>query len=193
MSAGRSQGDAQLRDDEQPAGEGYIESLETLRAELARLKAEVEALRKAGVGQGGALPATAVVLANEALDAAHGFYPVERTEDGVAFCWTGPSPEFSFTVAVDRFAGADLRLEGINFIDFERQKDVRLSADGEAVPVKVARGGIGITITATLPARTGTEPTALAFALPVTITPAGTADTRELGLAFFRLTVTARA
>jgi hypothetical protein len=192
MSVSRPQADPPQPENPQPEGEAYIDALEKLRAELARLKAEVETMHKAGAGVG-ALPASATIVANEALDTAHGFYPVERTEDGVAFCWTGPSPEFSFTVAVDRFSGANLRLDAINFIDFERQKDVRLTVDGEATPLTVERAGIGVMLTAGLAPRTGNEPTTLVFTLPATLTPPGTADTRQLGLAFFRLTLTARA
>lgn len=187
MSVGRPQ---DAKDHTENAGRMTEETdaLETLRGELARLRAEVEALNKAG-----GLAPSAVVVADELLlGADQGFYPVERTEDGVAFSWTGPSPDFRLTVAVDRFAGANLKLEGISFIDFERQKDVRLQADGQDVPLAVTRGGIGVVITGMLPARTEADPTALTFTLPVTLSP-NTADTRQLGLAFFKLTVTARA
>lgn len=169
--------------------QGEADALETLRDELARLRAEVEALHKSS----GGMPASAVVSADEHLGPEQGFYPVERTEDGVSFCWTGPSPEFRLTAAVDRFAGADLKLEAISFIDFERQKDLRLQADGEDIPLAVTRGGIGVVITGTLSARAGSDPTALVFMLPAALPPANSADTRQLGLAFFKLTVTARA
>jgi hypothetical protein len=181
---------------EREVGEGegeqpYTTAIDTLKAELERLRAEVADLQKAAL-EHDRPAASVVVLANDQLAPAQGFYPVERTEDGVAFCWTGPSPQFSFSVNVDRFAGANLRLEGINFIDYERQKDVRLTVDGEAVPVTAARGGIGAVLTAALPPRTGEGPTQLEFTLPTTLTPPGTEDTRALGFAFYRLTVTAR-
>jgi hypothetical protein len=169
---------------------GYTEAIDTLKAELERLRAEVASLQKTGAAQP---PACVVVVANEQLTPEQGFYPVERTEDGVAFAWTGPSPKFAFDVHVDRFNGADLRLEGINFLDFEKQKNLQLQVDGHAVPAAVVKGGIGVIVTAEISPRTGNEPTHLEFVLPATLPPASAADARQLGLAFFRLTVTARA
>jgi hypothetical protein len=172
---------------------GYAQAIEILKAELDRLREEVATLHQAAASQGGEqLPASAVVVADDSLTAEMGFYPVERTEDGVAFCWTGPSPKFTLDVAVDRFAGADLRLDAINFLDFERQKNIQLIVDGQATPTSVTRGGIGVIITASLPPRIGSEPSRLEFTLPCVLSPANTADTRQLGLAFFKLTMTAR-
>ena len=186
---------SKLKDQDVPEDDvqgGYAQAIDTLKAELDRLRAEVATLHQAAGHSGDHLPASAVVVANDHLTPEMGFYPVERTEDGVAFCWTGPAPTFTLDVAVDRFAGADLRLDAINFLDFERQKNVQLLVDGQTTPVNVSRGGIGVIITASLPSRTGGDPTRLEFTLPAVLPPANTADARLLGLAFFKLTVTAR-
>jgi hypothetical protein len=190
MSTGQPMKDPHENEAPQSRSTGHIDALETLREELARLKAEVEALHNAGAAR---LPASAAIVAGENLGPEQGFYPVERTEDGVAFCWTGPGQQFSFAVLIDRFNGADLRLEGISFIDFDRQKAVELQADGQPVPITVEKGGIGVVIAGTLPPRTGKDPTALVFTLPDTLLPPSNPDDkRQLGLAFFKLTLTAR-
>jgi hypothetical protein len=183
------------RDETVPGDEGqsgYGEAIETLKAELDRLRGEVATLHQAAAQATDHLPQVAVVVAGDHLTPEMGFYPVERTEDGVAFAWTGPSPKFAFDVAVDRFAGADLRLDAVYFLDFERQKNLQLLVDGQAAPANVTRGGIGVIVTAALTPRTGNEPTKLEFTLPATLPPGNTGDTRLLGLAFFKLTVTAR-
>jgi hypothetical protein len=185
---------SKLKDQDVPEDDvqgGYAQAIDTLKAELDRLRAEVATLHQAA-GSADHLPVSVVVVANDHLTPEMGFYPVERTEDGVAFCWTGPAPRFNLDIAVDRFAGADLRLDAINFLDFERQKGVQLLVDGHATPANVSRGGIGVVITAALPSRTGSDPTRLEFTLPAVLPPANTADARLLGLAFFKLTVTAQ-
>ncbi len=171
---------------------GYGEAIETLKAELDRLREEVATLHQAAAQASDHLPQSAVVVAGDHLTPEMGFYPVERTEDGVAFSWTGPSPKFGLEIAVDRFAGADLRLDAVYFLDFDRQKNLQLLVDGQATPATVSRGGIGVIVTAALAPRTGNDPTKLEFVLSAALPPANTADTRLLGLAFFKLTVTAK-
>jgi hypothetical protein len=188
--APRKAREPELSDDAE--NQEYAGAIEALKAELERLRAEVADLHKSAA-EHDRPPAIAVVVADEQLGAEQGFYPVERTEDGVAFCWTGPAATFSLAIRVDRFMGADLRLDAISFLDWEKQKDVQLQADGQPVPLKVTRGGIGVIITAELAPRTGREPTTLSFTLPTTLPPANAADKRMLGLAFFKLTARARA
>jgi hypothetical protein len=211
MSAASSSGRAdQIVEKRGQPTEEIAEELGTLQREVAKLREEIAALRRSGAGadlmgahmgsqmggtQGGGaqLPETVVVEADDQLGPQQGFYPLEHTEAGVPFCWTGPTAQFSFNVAVDRSSGADLQLDAINFIEFERQKNVLLLVDGVAVPVDVSYGGMGVVITADLPARMGNATANLVFILPAALSPANPADTRLLGLAFARLSVTPRA
>lgn len=173
---------------------GVEGELAQLRFEVQRLKEEVTLLRTLGAKREAAtrrnLPGSVVVTADQ-VEESQGFYSLERTV-GTTFRWTGPSNRFFFELLIDRVAGADLLLHGINFIDWERQKDVTLLVDAEPVPLAVDKGGMGVVGHAALPPRIETAPTQLVFVLPEMITPDDPGDPRELGLSFVRLTVTSR-
>ena len=172
--------------------EGIVQELEGLHRELARLRDELTSLRGASIAAPDA-PRTATVAAGDTLTPAHGFYPPEQTDDGTAFNWSGPSPQFALDVAVARGNGADLRLEGINFLDFDRQKDVKLFVDGVEVPASVVKESPGVVLTANLPPRETPGDTKLSFLLPEVLPPENPEDKRTLGLAFVHLTVTANS
>lgn len=174
--------------------EGIVQELEAVHNELASLRRALEGLR-GGAGAEEQFPGDAgpaVISAGEHVGTEQGFYPAEQTEAGTWFNWSGPTPQFSFAVRMDRARGADVRLEGINFLDFDRQKDVKLFVDGLEVPVTVTKEDPGIVIAATLQPQSGTGRTSLAFLLPETLPPENPEDKRMLGLAFVRLTVTPR-
>ena len=171
--------------------EGIVQELEALHRELAGLREEVAQLRGPSLGAAD-FPGVAgpvVISAGEALGPEQGFYPPEQTASGAVFNWSGPSSQIAFDVAVDRPNGADVRLEAINFLDFDRQKDVKLFADGLEVPASVEKAEPGAVITATVPAAPGNK-LQLRFLLPETLPPETPEDKRTLGLAFVRLTVT---
>lgn len=162
-----------------------------LYRELAALKEEISALAKDRASPG--LPRENVMIeAHQTLCSEDGFYSLEQTPAGTPFRWTGPTPEFRFNVLVNRTAGADLHLVALSSIDFEVQKDVALSADGESVPVSVTTDPPGFSLTAFLPPRQGRRVMSLVFSLPAVLAPPGGNDERLLGIAFSRLTVTAR-
>lgn len=175
--------------------EGIVQELEALHNELAGLREQVALLRSVSPDVS---PATAdfpgvsgpvVIAAGDALGPEQGFYPAEQTDAGAVFNWSGPSPQISFDVTIDRPSGAELRMEGINFLDFDGQKDVKLFADGLEVPLAVEKAEPGIVITATLPPAATVGQTQLRFLLPETRPPANAEDKRMLGLAFLRLTI----
>jgi hypothetical protein len=172
--------------------QGIVSELDVLYSEIVRLREELAALRRERALNGSAVHlATSVeVEADEQLGAGQGFYSVEHAEDGQAFCWTGPSPQFTFDMRVERTKGAHLKMEGLFFLDFARQQNLQLSVDGTPVPVTVAKEDPGVVITAELPPKAGDDTTHVAFQLPEMLSPPNSEDKRLLGLAFVSLTVT---
>jgi len=183
---------------------GLIEEFGRLHREVAALKRELAALSAyqaahdrqlvidAAVRKIFYMPRVVSIEADQNLRSQDGFYPLERTSDGMPFRWTGPSPQFSFDLFVDRSSFVELRLDALNCIDFEVQGNIALFVDGESVPTQVERDGLRIGVTAVLPPRSGNDTTNLVFALPAALVPPGPEDTRALGLAFSRLRVAVR-
>jgi hypothetical protein len=167
-----------------------------LKRELAAL-GEYQAMRDRWLGGGDAglkgalLPRNVAVTPDQMLSPRDGFYPAEVTSDGVAFRWTGPSREFVFDIFVERAQGASLKLDVLNCIEYEAQKDVLLFVDGASVAVQLEQQGMGFIARAALPASGEGRATNLVFVLPVVLMPPGAEDQRLLGVAFGGLTVTA--
>jgi hypothetical protein len=183
---------------------GLVEEVTNLNREIVMLRRELTALSDYQnsrdrwlvldqTRQVARLPRSATIEPDQLLRPRDGFYPAEYTSAGVPFRWTGPSTQFFFDVFVDRSHGADLKLEVLNCIDVERQIGLMLLADGEAVPLEVEPVGLtGFTASAFLPAQADGRATNLVFVLPAVLPPEGSKDERLLGVAFGRLTVTAR-
>ena len=183
---------------------GLIEEFSGLHREIALLKRELAALTEyqsardswltleAAAAGNARLPRRVVIEPDQLLRQQDGFYGIEHTADNVTFRWTGPSTRFSFDVFIDRTYGADLRLDALNCIDFEIQKDLLLVADGETISLDITPQGTGFVASARLPARDGAEGTNLVFVLPAVLMPPESADQRALGIAFGRLVLVAR-
>jgi hypothetical protein len=181
-----------------------VEELRGLHGEVAVLKNELSALsdyqasrdRLLAIEQVSAsiarLPRSAAIEADQLLRTEDGFYPAEHTSNGTPFRWTGPSREFSFDLFIDRTYGATIRLTALNCMDFEIQKNVALLADGEPISLTMVPEGTGFTLTAFLSPRRGNQATDLVYVLPVVVVPMASEDKRPLGIAFARLTATAR-
>lgn len=184
---------------------GLIDEVTNLHREIAGLRRELAALSDYQgmrdrwlVLDGMAsrplrLPRVAIMEPDQLLRPRDGFYPQEYTSNGTPFRWTGPTPQFSFDVFVDRSLGADLKLEALNCIDYERQSKLSLLADGEQVPLEVAPEGSGFVATAALSKRDDARSSNLIFVLPAVLPPPESSDPRVLGIAFGRLTVAARS
>ena len=183
---------------------GLIDEITEVHREIGELRRELGALsdyqsmRDRWLAVGGQtskvvrLPRLAVVEPSQPMRTSDGFYPFEQTGGGVPFRWTGPSAQFSFNVFVDRSRGADLRLETINCMDAELQKNLGLLVDGESVPLELTVVEAAFTVTAALPAHDDGRSTNLVFVLPAVLSPLESTDTRLLGVAFSRLIVAAR-
>jgi len=185
---------------------GLVQELKLLQQEVAALRRELSALTSYQEAKdkwlvlenfdrdAPPLPKSVVIEADQHLDPRWGFYPLEHTDDGSPFCWTGPSRKFSFDIFIDRRAGARLSLYAMRLPDFDRQKNLTLFVDGESTQLVSSVDAQGYQFFAELPVterRTGTN---LSFVLPEVFLPPSSTDTpRFLGLAFKRLVVVAHA
>jgi hypothetical protein len=138
------------------------------------------------------LPKVVTIDASQSLHPRQGFYGLEYGAKGTPFSWTGPAQNFSFDIFVDRTQGASLELRATSCINFEKQKDIKLFVNGEAVPATIAKSGTGLLLSAELPARDDDRATNLVFCVPQVMKPAGSGDKRMLGIAFHSLNVQAR-
>jgi hypothetical protein len=193
------------REREQNLVQGLIEQVADLHRQIAALRRELAALAEYRASRDRLLvlddartgltrlPRFVVIEADHLLQPRDGFYGVEYTAGNVAFRWTGPSTQFSFNLFIDRSHGAELRLDALSCIDFERQRKMRLLVDGESVPVSIDPHEGGFVVLAKLPQRCGVSNTNLVFILPVVLVPPESTDSRELGIAFSQLSVTACA
>jgi hypothetical protein len=182
---------------------GLIEEFRMLNREVAALKRELAATSdyqatrdrllviETTAAKIRRLPRVVTIQADQNLRFQDGFYALERTSEGTPFRWTGPAPQFSFDIFIDRTSALQMQLEALSCIDFDVQKNVSLLADGESIPVNVERGESGLEVTATLPPRDGNEGTNLVFVLPAALTPPDSDDTRTLGFAFSRIGIMA--
>lgn len=182
---------------------GLTDEITRLHREIALLRRELGALadyqsmrdRWLATGdpasQAAALPRNVTIEPDQMLSPRDGFYPAEFTAGGVAFRWTGPTREFIYDVFVERSQGASLKLEVLNCIDYEAQKDLKLLVDGEPVPLETTQEGTGFEVRAVLPMRHDGRSSNLVFVVPVVMSPPESSDERLLGVAIGRLTVTA--
>jgi hypothetical protein len=163
---------------------------DNLYREIATLKQEVSALRDRASPD--LLLKNVTVEPHHTLCAEDGFYSLENTPAGTPFRWTGPASNFRFNVFVDRTNGAELHLVALSSMDFDIQKAVTLTADGQPILVNVTADPPGFALTAFLPPRASKGATSLVFSLPAVIAPPAGDDKRLLGIAFARLSITAR-
>lgn len=139
------------------------------------------------------LPKSVTIDASHALHPRQGFYGLEYGARGTPFSWTGPTPNFSFDIYIDRSQGADLELRALSCMNFERQKDLRLLVNGETVPTATVKNGNGLVLKADLPARDDDRSCNIVFCVPEVLRPADSNDKRLLGIAFHSLSVMSRA
>jgi hypothetical protein len=157
------------------------------QAELTARLAQIEA--RASVAAA-AQPCGMAIDAESSLARARGFQNLERDKQGAAYRWTGPDPEFSFELALDRSAVVEVALFfDKTFVESDWSR-LRCRADGVEVALGVEpRKPRGYVARARLPVRPGSGDTQLAFLCAQTRSPRedGFDDDRRLGLLFRRL------
>jgi hypothetical protein len=171
--------------------------LRSIAAEIARLRAAVARCdeRLAALETNAPppeLPRFVMVDAEQTPDRGQGFYQLERNGEGVPMRWTGPNPDFSFEIAIDRGTVHPFALHFLKFYAPTDPPELRVQADGGEVEVTVeAKAKGGFVARGALPARPGAGLTTLRFACPKVGSPRdeGFDDDRVLGLLFFRLEV----
>jgi hypothetical protein len=181
-----------------------------LRAELAALRAEVEALQRRlalheeieRLREASPLPAAASlpiaalpslprrceVDAAQALPVEDGFHGLEWGPRG-AYRWTGPGQETRFRLWIDRAAPLRLLLDLFHQGEPGNRHRLSVVVEGTRYPL-LEMPGEGRLATWGIPPRAGAGPTDILLHVPHVHAPAakdGAGDTRMLGVAVLRL------
>lgn len=179
--------------------------LKSIAAELARLHQAnaaltarlhaVEALAllsdRIAAGQilefGVDLPHRARIAADQTLRGGIGFHRLEQDAQGRPVRWTGPEPEFSFQLFVDRQRPTHFTLCFDHFYVNEPVERLRCLVDGEPAELSFERVDDSWRARGAAPARADRGGTVIAFIVPKVQSPQerGQSDPRPLGL-FFR-------
>jgi hypothetical protein len=137
------------------------------------------------------VPIEARIVANQ-LAGIPNLWPLERSPDGLAYCWTGADPEFRLSFRVERGRSLQLQVRLYSLIKDDYARQIRLLVDGEPIDHEVSRDGALTILQGALPVREGLDATELKIALPATHSPAslGTSpDERKLGVALNEIRV----
>jgi hypothetical protein len=136
------------------------------------------------------LPTDLDMLPQHLFEPQEGFYGLEYTNEGTPFRWTGPQRSFSFSICVNRTVPLAVELELMTMIDELRQRTLSLFVDGVPLPFRLEADTAGYVGRAVLPVAPSKTITKLTFVVPTTLrAPSPTSDSRELGVAFARLTI----
>lgn len=182
-----------------PAGDALLEEIATALGELAarvRLAEQgVNRLQKE-LGAAGptardrALPPGAVVFPCDRLGDAAGLLPVETSDNGISFRWSGVDPRIALTLPVDRARAWELHILLFALIRPEFARQMRIHVDGQAVAHRFARDGAVFVASARVPAAPGKGAVQITLELPATHSPAElglSTDRRPLGVAITEL------
>lgn len=102
--------------------------------------------------------------------------PIEKSADGVSFCWTGVDPEIRFEFALDRGERLGLRIHLHAIIKPEYFRQLKMFIDGARVSHKFYLEDRSHVISCNLSASRKTSQTEIKIVLPATHSP------RELGI-----------
>ena len=140
---------------------------------------------------GGELPKTVQIDATHSMLDGIGFYPLEFDPAGAPSRWTGPGAQFSLGFFVDRRYGGKFKLSFQRFAASVSASFMRCMLDGKPTEFAVHDLRNGYEVSGVLPPRADHGASVLTFICPATASPAQlgqSADTRQLGLAFQKLT-----
>ena len=143
------------------------------------------------VGSRHKFPGSARIDASQYLSPEEGFYALEYEQDGRPYRWTGPRPDFSFTVYVDRTVPLRLQLDVGYMVDPKVQADIAVVVDGAEVPLDMRprKGGGGYSGEALIAPGENLRATNIVFVVPRVLPAKAASDARSLGVAFRELRV----
>ncbi|WP_346839859.1 hypothetical protein [Microbulbifer sp. SAOS-129_SWC] len=132
-------------------------------------------------------PQAQVDVSAETFGQCQNMYGVEHTPEGLAYSWTGPSPEIVFDVPVLRDVEKVFRLGFISAMDDdELVKEAKILVDGETQQVEMDFDGQTRGLCCALPVRKDSRASRIEVKLIRTLSPAELGkgdDKRKLGLA----------
>lgn len=145
------------------------------------------------------LPGEAEIAADHLLEPDGGFYGLEFDPQERPFRWTGPAPQFRFTLYVDRNQPLELEARFLWACDPAIFPGIQCYADRRLVPLQYSEQDGEHLLSGRIPARSRPDPgaTTLIFVLPkvmpVSEMNPGSTDARVLGVAFRALRLRAAA
>ena len=145
-----------------------------------------------GNNAGGELPKNLLIDATHSLLDAAGFYPLEFDANGTPQRWTGPGPQFSLSLFIDRQYGGKFKLSFSRFAAQVAPSFMRCTVDGKPADFTVHALAGGFELNGNLPPRQDGGASVIGFIVPATASPAQLGqsnDTRQMGLCFQKLAV----
>jgi hypothetical protein len=155
---------------------------------VEQLQAVADRLLPAAPAKPEPLPQNVTIDATHSLLDSNGFYPLEFDATGNPSRWSGPGPQFSLPVFVDRTHGARFKLSFSRLAVQAAPSLLRCLLDGRACEISVSQTGGGVEVSGQMPARADQGASVLSFIVPGM---AAAADQRPIGLCFQKLTLRA--
>ena len=112
--------------------------------------------------------------------------PMERSPDGINYCWTGANSETSFSFDLDRKEPIGMNVRVFAFIKPEYSKELSFLIDGQHIKHFFSLSGTSFVLSCVLPPSSSTKKTDVKIVLPDTHSPTdlgGDLDDRKLGIA----------
>lgn len=116
----------------------------------------------------------------------HNLLPMESSDNGTSYIWSGSSPEILFNFSLDRNKALGLQIRLFALIKPEYSKQLRILVDGWYIKHRYSVTGEFFVLSCNLPASPRTSQTTIKIVLPATHSPKelGTSnDERILGIA----------
>lgn len=122
------------------------------------------------------------------LTSEQGFYPIEYSQNGKCFRWTGPTPSFFFDIHIDRTIPIEFVIK-LQKVETDNIRQLRCFVDNIEVPLVYANNinAAVIEYSAVLMPRSFLGLTRLEFRVGSMFHPEGNEDARKLGVVFLEL------
>ncbi len=113
--------------------------------------------------------------------------PIESSDNGISYIWSGSDPEIQFTFPLDRSKAIGMQVRLFALIKPEYSKQLMILIDGESVRHRFGQDEGLFVLSCNLPTSTKTNQTTITIVLPATHSPmdlGSSNDRRKLGIAF---------